>query len=165
MQTESIPNLLVLGLGNLLMNDDAAGLHAVYALQERYSNSDHFLILDGGTLGLDLLGYLEWADKLLILDAIDINAEPGAVALIEGDDIDTIFETKLSPHQMGLKDLLAAAELNDDRPGEITLLGIQAKSINMEMQLTPQVQVGLTKLVSEASLFIDDFFANCTAPQ
>ena len=65
-------NFLVLGLGNLLMNDDAAGLHAVYALQERYPNRENFQIIDGGTLGLDLLGYVAWADKLLLLDAIDI---------------------------------------------------------------------------------------------
>ena len=142
------------------MNDDAAGLHAVYALQERYPNSDHFLILDGGTLGLDLLGYIEWADKLLILDAVDINAEPGTVAVIAGDDIDTIFATKLSPHQMGLKDLLAAAELNGDKPGDITLLGIQAENINMEMKLSPHVQAGLVKFVSEASLLIDQFVSS-----
>ncbi|PLX99141.1 MAG: hydrogenase expression protein [Desulfuromonas sp.] len=146
-----MPNFLVLGLGNLLMNDDAAGLHAVYALRERFPEQANLQIVDGGTLGLDLLGYIDWADRLLILDAIDIDAPPGTVALIEGDDIDPVLERKVSPHQVGLKDLLAAAELIGDRPAEITLLGIQAGDINMAMELTPQVSQGMEKLVAEAA--------------
>lgn len=150
-------NFLVLGLGNLLMNDDAAGLRAVYALQEKYPDRENFQIVDGGTLGLDLLGHVAWADKLLLLDAIDIKVAPGTVALIEGDDIAPIVTGRISPHQVNLKDLLEAAELIGDRPAEVDLLGIQYASIAMEMTLSPAVEQGLAKLIDEAESRIRRF--------
>lgn len=148
-------NFLGLGLGNLLMNDDAAGLRVIYALQDLYPTRPDFQLIDGGTLGLDLLTYIEWADQLLLLDAIDIGAAPGTVALIEGEDIDGVLEAKVSPHQVGMSDLLAAAELIDDRPRQVTLLGIQFADINMEMTLSPAVEAGLPKMIAAARNIID----------
>jgi hydrogenase maturation protease len=148
-------NFLVLGLGNLLMNDDAAGLKAIYALRESYPERADLQLIDGGTLGLDLLTYVEWADKLLLIDAIDLGIEAGSVALLEGDAIDPVLETKVSPHQVGLSDLLAVTELMGNRPAEVTLLGIQYASIEMEMTLSPAVAAGLTKLTEEAGRLID----------
>ena len=152
-------NFLVLGLGNLLMNDDAAGLRAIYTLQERYPDRDNFQIVDGGTLGLDLLGHVAWADKLLLVDAININEDPGTVALIAGEDINPIFSQRVSPHQVGLKDLLEAAELIGDRPSDVELLGIQYDNINMEMTLSAPVERGLPKLIAAASERIDAFLS------
>ncbi|MBN1957807.1 MAG: HyaD/HybD family hydrogenase maturation endopeptidase [Desulfuromonadales bacterium] len=148
-------NFLGLGLGNLLMNDDAAGLRVIYALQDIYPTRPDFQLVDGGTLGLDLLTYIEWADKLLLLDAIDIGAAPGSVALIDGDDIDSVLEAKVSPHQVGMSDLLAAAELIDDRPRDVTLLGVQYASVNMEMTLSPEVEAALPKMIDAARQLID----------
>ncbi len=153
-------NFLVLGLGNLLMNDDAAGLRAVYTLQERYPDRENLQIVDGGTLGLDLLGHVAWADKLLLLDAININEAPGTVALIAGDDINPVLSQRISPHQMGLKDLLEAAELIGDRPPEVELLGIQYDNINMEMTLSEEVERGLPRLIAAASERIETFISN-----
>lgn len=153
-------NFLVLGLGNLLMNDDAAGLKTIYALREHYQERPGMQLLDGGTLGLDLLTYVEWADKLLLIDAIDLGIAPGSVVLLEGDDIDPVLESKVSPHQLGLGDLLAAAELMGNRPAEVTLLGIQYASINMEMTLSPAVAGGLAKLTAEAAQRIDNHLQN-----
>jgi len=149
--------LLVLGLGNLLMNDDGAGLHAVYSLQQTYRNSAGLRIMDGGTLGLDLLGDIAWADRLLLLDAVDMGVAPGTVVLIEGQDIDAVFAEKLSPHQMGVRDILAAAELIGDRPEQVSLLGIQADSIAMEMSLSDPVSLNLPRLTQEAARIIDRF--------
>ncbi|MFO7811965.1 MAG: hydrogenase maturation protease [Pelovirga sp.] len=153
-------NFLVLGLGNLLMNDDAAGLRAVYTLQERYPDRENLQIVDGGTLGLDLLGHVAWADKLLLLDAININEAPGTVALIAGDDINPVLSQRISPHQVGLKDLLEAAELIGDRPPEVELLGIQYDNINMEMTLSEEVERGLPRLIAAASERIETFISN-----
>lgn len=148
-------NFLGLGLGNLLMNDDAAGLRAIYALQDFYPTRPDFQLVDGGTLGLDLLTYVEWADTLLLLDAIDIGVAPGTVARIEGEDIDSVLEAKVSPHQVGMSDLLAAAELIDDQPRNVILLGIQFASINMEMTLSTEVEAGLPRMINAARQLID----------
>jgi hydrogenase maturation protease len=142
-------NLLVLGIGNLVMNDDAAGVLAAQELAEKYNHKwDNLLVLDGGTLGLDLLGYIEWADRLVLVDAVDMGLEPGTVMMLEGDDIDVAFENKLSAHQMGMKDMLLTAELIGNRPDEIVFYGIQSGTIQMDMELSEAVRKNMPKLIS-----------------
>jgi len=142
-------NILILGLGNLLMDDDSAGVVITQELKNEILEDEQLKIVEGGTLGLDLLNYIAWADKLIIVDAIDMGFEPGTVIRAEGADIDPIFESKLSPHQMGLKDILLAAELIDDRPEEIVLFGIQIGSIQMNMTLSDNVKKNMQKLKSK----------------
>lgn len=142
-------NVLVLGLGNILMDDDGAGVRIAQELAPVFSSKDEKLrIVDGGTLGLDLLPIIEWAEKLIIVDACDLEMDPGTVVRIEGEDIEPVFEKKLSPHQMGLKDLLITAELADSRPPHIVFFGIQTGSIEMNMTLTPPVAKNMQKLRS-----------------
>jgi len=151
-------NLLVLGIGNLVMNDDAAGVLVAQQLADKYNHKrDDLLVLDGGTLGLDLLGYIEWADKLVLVDAVDLDMEPGTVVKLEGDDIDTAFENKLSAHQMGMKDMLLTAELMDHRPEEIVFYGIQSGTIQMEMELSASVSKNMHKLTAHVEREITDF--------
>ncbi|MBZ4642634.1 MAG: hydrogenase maturation protease [Deferribacteraceae bacterium] len=142
-------NILILGLGNLLMDDDSAGVVITQELKNEILEDEQLKIVEGGTLGLDLLNYIAWADKLIIVDAIDMGFEPGTVIRAEGQDIDPIFESKLSPHQMGLKDILLAAELIGDRPEEIVLFGIQVESIQMNMTLSEKVKKNMQKLKSK----------------
>ncbi|KAA0258908.1 hydrogenase maturation protease [Deferribacter autotrophicus] len=149
--------ILVLGLGNLLMNDDAAGLKAVYRLKKIYEGKfqDKLKIMDGGTLGLDLLPYIEEATHLIIVDAVDLDLSPGTVIKIEGDDIDSVFENKLSPHQMGLKDILFAADIIGVKPEYVVMYGIQIGNVNMENQLSLEVMKSLDHLVKNVQLEIE----------
>lgn len=140
-------NLLVLGIGNLVMNDDAAGVLAAQELMEEFPEQENFRVMDGGTLGLDLLVYIEWADRLVIADAVDFGLEAGTVVRVDGNDIDAVFENRLSAHQMGMKDMLATAELMGVRPKEVLLYGIQTDSIEMDMTLTPKVAENMPKLI------------------
>ncbi|MEF3255470.1 MAG: HyaD/HybD family hydrogenase maturation endopeptidase [Deferribacterales bacterium] len=148
---------VVLGLGNLLMNDDGAGIIVVNNIKNLFNDSEHLKIIDGGTLGLDLLHYIEWADKLIIVDAVDVGLEPGTVVRIEGEDINTVFESKLSPHQMGLKDILLTAELIDCKPKDIVLFGIQTKDINMDMTLSKEVSDNISRLEKYVIEEIENF--------
>lgn len=148
--------ILVLGLGNILMNDDGAGVIVVRELKESLSENENLKVMDGGTLGLDLLGYIEWADKLIIVDAVDMGFKPGTVIRAEGEDINPIFESKLSPHQMGLRDILLAAELTGKMPAEIVLFGIQTESIQMEMTLSERILKNIEKLKEHVSKEISD---------
>jgi len=131
--------ILVLGIGNLLMNDDAAGVLVVQGVSKRFSFPDRVLFLDGGTLGLDILPYLEGVDRLLVIDAVETGSVPGTLVRLTGDDIPLALATKVSPHQMGLKDLLLVADLQGHSPREMVLWGVQPGSINMEMTLSPEV--------------------------
>lgn len=139
--------ILVLGIGNLIMSDDGVGIKVIHHLQERYRFPEEVELMDGGTLGLDILPYLENVDRLLIVDAMETGDVPGTLARITGDDIPIVMSTKLSPHQMGLKDLLAVATLLGHRPPEMVLFGIQPDVIDLGLDLSPPVSARFGNLV------------------
>lgn len=141
-------SVLVLGIGNLVMSDDAVGVLVAQKLQREYCFADNVEILDGGTLGLDLLPKLENISNLIIIDAVETGEVAGTCVRLSGRELPIALQTKLSPHQMGLKDLLAVSELMGHSPKEMVLIGIQPGSIEMEIGLTPEVEVQLDTLVS-----------------
>ncbi|WP_305045139.1 HyaD/HybD family hydrogenase maturation endopeptidase [Geoalkalibacter sp.] len=140
--------ILVLGLGNLLMSDDALGGRVIEHLQQAYVFDEGVALLDGGTLGLDLLPRLEGIARLLLVDAVDMRAKPGTIFRLEGEEVPRAFASKLSVHQMGLKDLLAVAELHGYLPGEILLWGVQPQSIEMCLEMTRPVREALPQVVT-----------------
>jgi len=141
-------SLLILGLGNALMSDDAFGGRVIEALQQRYTFPDGVTLLDGGTLGLDLLPHLEEVDRLLIVDALEMDAPPGSVFRLVGEEVPRAFASKLSVHQMGVQDLLAVCELRGHLPAELVVWGVQPGSIEMAMELTPAVAAALDEVVA-----------------
>jgi hydrogenase maturation protease len=144
-------SILVLGLGNSLMNDDAFGGEVVSLLQQRYSFPEGVRVVDGGTLGLDLLPFLEGVEQLLIVDAVAMGALPGTVFRLDGDEVPRAFAGKLSVHQMGLQDLLAVAELQGNLPPTLIFRGVQPGSIEMGMRMSPPVVAALDRVVSEVA--------------
>jgi len=132
-------SILVLGIGNLIMTDDGVGVRVAQRLMEGYRFPDGVTVMDGGTLGLDLLPHLEGVERLLMVDAVETGGPPGTVVRLAGEEIPVALQTKLSPHQMGLQDLLAVAELQGNRPAEMVLWGVQPESIELGMELAPAV--------------------------
>jgi len=132
------------------MGDDGSGVRAVQRLAAGYSFPPGVTLLDGGTLGLDLLPFLEGLDRLLIIDAVETGGPPGTIARLTGEMIPVAFETRLSPHQMGLRDLLAVSDLMGNRPPAMTLLGVQPETIEPGTDLSPPVESALNTLVEMA---------------
>jgi len=139
--------VLVLGLGNTIMTDDGFGVRVVEALSSRCRFQGEVRLLDGGTLGLDLLPHLEGVECLLIIDALEMHAVPGTVFRLEGDEVPRAFASKLSVHQMGVQDLLAVSELMGHLPRELVVWGVQPESIEMGTELTPTVAAVLEPVV------------------
>jgi len=141
-------SILVLGLGNTIMTDDGFGVKVVNALSSRYRFEGPVTFLDGGTLGLDLLPYLENIKQLLIIDALDMRAAPGTISRIEGEEVPRAFASKLSVHQMGLQDLLAVAELQGHVPQKLVVWGVQPESIEMGTELTAKVEAAVEPVMA-----------------
>ena len=141
------PRVLVLGIGNLVMSDDGVGVKVVQQLQREYRFPENVEIMDGGTLGLDLLPKLEGIDHLIVVDAVETGRKPGTCVRLAGEELPIALETKVSPHQMGLKDLLSVAQLLGHYPGAMVLIGVQPGSIEMDTELTPEVDAVLQVLV------------------
>lgn len=133
-------NIAVLGIGNVLLSDEGIGVHVVNKLKDEYEFPETVKLIDGGTMGLDLLPFLEGNDKVLIIDAVDFRKEPGTIDTITGDDIPRFLNSKLSVHQIGLPDMLFAARLMGSTPLEMCLVGIQPKSMEAGTALSEEIK-------------------------
>jgi hydrogenase maturation protease len=141
---------LILGVGNLLLSDEGVGLRVVERLAGIYELPPSVQILDGGTLGLDLLYYLEGITNLLIVDAVDMGKEPGTLLRLEGDEVPSFLSIKMSPHQIGIPDMLFAAKLKDLYPPNLVMWGVQPASLEVGLELSPVVAAQVDELVSKA---------------
>ncbi len=143
----SRPKILVMGVGSILMMDEGIGIRAVEELEKRYRFPENVEILDGGTSGIELLSYISGKDYLIIIDAIKSGKPPGTVLRVEGEDVPAQFLTRISPHQLGISDLLAAATLTDEIPKKLLLFGIEPKEIVMVIGLSDEVRASMAHLV------------------
>ena len=146
---------LVLGVGNVLLGDEGVGVRVAEELNARYRDSEEVEILDGGTAGIELLRYLEGRDILIIIDAMAGGHPPGSVYLVEGDDVPKRFMEKISPHQIGLSDLLAAAIISDTLPPRIIMYAVEPKNLATGIGLTPEVEEAAGRVVSLVAAHLD----------
>jgi hydrogenase maturation protease len=140
-------NLLVLGLGNVLCGDDGAGVAAVELLLRRYDVPPGASVLDGGTLGLSLLPWVEDARAAILVDAVRADGPPGSLVRLEGRDVSLAARERLSVHQIGVADLLGGALLVGRLPERLVLLGIVPESVELRYGRSPSVEAGLPALV------------------
>lgn len=140
--------LVVLGIGNMLLGDDGVGVHVLRALlaeQDAGLPPDTDLV-DGGTGGLSLLQIVRDTSALVLVDAVDVGAEPGSVHVLTGDDLYAGL-VRLSVHQLGASDLLSAARLIGGLPAQVVLVGVQPASLEPDVRLSPAVQAALPAAV------------------
>jgi hydrogenase maturation protease len=139
--------LLVLGLGNVLLEDDGVGAAAIALLVDRYDAPRGVEVLDGGTLGLSLLPYLDSADAVILVDAVRAEGQPGSLVRLAGDDVASAVATRLSPHQVGVADLLDGARWLGRYPRRVVLLGVVPESMDLAVGLSGSVRAALPSLV------------------
>jgi hydrogenase maturation protease len=139
---------VVLGVGNLLLTDDGVGIHAIRALEQIQDLPEGVELVDGGTAGLNLLCYLEGADRLIIIDAIQSSDPPGTIRRIAGAAVPAYMAMKISPHEITLPDLLASARLCDLYPGEVVVWGIKPESLDIGIELSPPLAAQFDTLVA-----------------
>ncbi len=140
-------NILVLGIGNVLLTDEGVGIRAIKELERRYSFSVDVELMDGGTAGIELLRHISGRTHLIIIDAMKCGKPPGTVLRVEGEDVPAAFRTRISPHQLGLSDLLAAAMLTDELPENLVLFGVEPASLEPSLELSEKVEASLEKLL------------------
>ena len=141
---------VVLGIGNTILTDEAAGVRAVEALEQGYKLPANVIAIDGGTSGMEMIEDLSNLDFLIVIDVVKTGAAPGTVVKIAGNEIPIFFRNKLSPHQIGLPDVLASLELLDAIPKEIVVLGVEPISLELGMEMTPTIAAKIPQLVEMA---------------
>lgn len=141
------PTVTIMGLGNILMMDEGVGVHTVNIFQKRYTVPDYVEIIDGGAAGLDLLPFIEGREKLLMIDAVNFDREPGYIDILENETIPAKFSTKTSLHHLGLLDILSIVKLSDTSPKDICLIGIQPKNMELGLDMTRDVCAKIDVLI------------------
>jgi hydrogenase maturation protease len=135
---------LVLGLGNVLLSDDGAGVRLLEQLRAELG-ADAANFIDGGTLSFSLLTYIESTDSMLAIDAADLDSAPGTTKLLEGEAMDRFLASsrRRTVHEVGLIDLLDMARLHECLPSRRALLCIQPYRIDWSETLSAPVAQSL----------------------
>ena len=130
------------------MGDDGLGLAALTRLREEWSVPPEVELVDGGTWGMNLLPIIEGAERVLLIDAINVGAMPGTEVVITRHRLPRYLATKISPHQVDLRDVLAVAELRGTLPEQTTAIGLQPADIELSNDLSDVLSRRLDDLVS-----------------
>jgi hydrogenase maturation protease len=145
--SDRIP-ILVLGLGNVLCGDDGVGVVALHRLRALYDLPAEVVALDGGTLGLALLPLVERADRVILIDAVRGDGPPGTPVRLTGDEVATAVYQRLSPHQIGVADLMTGAAMLGRYPSEVVIVGVVPETIDLGIGCSPAVAAQIPSLVA-----------------
>lgn len=150
------PPVLILGIGNLLWADEGFGVRCVEALSARYRFDDRVRLLDGGTQGIYLVNQLAGIEHLIIFDAIDYGLPPGTLKIVRDSEVPRFLGVKnMSLHQVGFQDVLAMAELLDQLPAHLLLIGVQPERLDdYGGSLTPAIKTMIEPALSEALVYL-----------
>lgn len=139
--------ILVMGIGNVLLGDEGAGVQVVHEL-EKMELPSHVSLLDGGTGGFHLLSWLQDFPRVILIDATLDNNPPGTIGVIH-PRFSNEFPRTLSSHDIGLKDLIESASLLGKLP-DITLITISvSQEQEMGMELSREVFAAVSKAVGK----------------
>jgi hydrogenase maturation protease len=153
---EERPNVLILGIGNLLWADEGFGVRAVEALNRAYAFPGNVTLMDGGTQGIYLIEHVRRADVLVVFDAIDYGLPSGTLKLVEDGEVPKFLGAKkMSLHQTGFQEVLAMADMLGDLPGHLFLVGVQPVELDdyggslrdaVKAQIEPAIEQALAYL-------------------
>jgi hydrogenase maturation protease len=141
--------VVVLGVGNIILTDEGVGVRVIDALERDYAMPEGVTVIDAGTSGMEMLEDLSHLDFLLVVDAIAANKPPGALVKLSGDEVPVFFRRNLSPHGIGLSDVLASLEFMEAEPKETVILGAQPVSMELSTELTPAIAALVPELVAQ----------------
>jgi hydrogenase maturation protease len=143
---KSAPRIVVLGIGNILLADEGVGVRALELVRESDEAGD-LILLDGGTLGIALLEFVEDADGLIVIDAARLDRKPGCVDCYRDEAMDGLLCSRLrTVHELGLKDLLDMARVSGTLPPRRALIAVEPAVIDWGMTLSPAVEDALVQV-------------------
>jgi hydrogenase maturation protease len=154
---EQNTQIVVLGLGNILLRDEGVGVRVIEELQRCYDFSPAVKLIDGGTAGFGLVTEIEGCKKLLVVDAVKAGNEPGTVYKFWRGDITVQIPQTLSVHDIGFFEALEHWKILGIEP-EVVFFGIEPEDMNSwGFDLTQCIQDKMPKLVA---LVIDQLQAD-----
>jgi hydrogenase maturation protease len=141
------PQITVLGVGNILFSDEGFGVRVIESLMGLYEFSDNVAIIDGGVLGMNLLGILAETDQLIVVDAVRNKSRAGTFIRLEGEEIPARIRAKNSLHQVDFLEALTLCQALDKVP-QTVILGVEPQDIDtLRDELTPLIQRAVEPMI------------------
>jgi hydrogenase maturation protease len=140
----------VLGVGNSILKDEGFGIKVIEEMEARREElgiPPYVELMDGATLGIDLLYYIEGRQKIVMLDIVNAGEPPGTIFRFTPEDIKTQVRTKVSMHQVTLFDVLTMADFSGRMPPEAVIIGIQPGEVEWGLELTPEVEAQIPRVI------------------
>ncbi len=142
------PMVGILGIGNILIRDEGFGVHCVQRLQELYQVPDNVEVLDGGTAGIMLAPFIESVDLLYVIDTVNGGGEPGSIHCFSDSDVRAgNIQGRMSPHQLGLLEILSLCQLRGEAPEQVELITVVPQDLSTGLGLSPVVEARIPEVI------------------
>ncbi|CUT04583.1 hydrogenase maturation protease [Candidatus Chrysopegis kryptomonas] len=152
--------IAVLGIGNPLLGDDGFGVEVVKKLSQTLGESPDVEIIDGGSLGIYLLPYLEDKTHLIVVDVINFGGKPGEIVKFKLEDIPAYISLKVSEHQITFHEVIALMNLLGIKPVENLVIGVQPKSNKWGDNISDEIRRAIDKVIDEVKKQIEIWRSN-----
>jgi hydrogenase maturation protease len=139
-------DILILGIGNILLKDEGVGVHVVRKLKEM-SLPENVEVLDGGTAGLDLADFIAGRKKLIVIDAVNAGEKPGTIYRLTEENLNIKFKAIMSFHEIDFLDALYMSIVMDEKPEEIVVIGIEPKDMSDGTELSPEIEERIPDII------------------
>lgn len=139
--------VLVLGLGNILLSDEGVGVRVVERLQQHYHLPTSVELLDGGTTGIGLMDEIANREQLIVIDAVNAGKPPGSIIQLRNQDLLSLSQRRMSPHQLALSDVIAMLAIDDMEPRNMTVLAIEPADLSTGIGLSEIIAAQVPNLV------------------
>lgn len=147
---EEATEITVLGIGNIVLRDEGFGVRVAEYLTAHYTFPDCVQVLDGGTLGMELLRFVAGTKRLLLLDAVRGDKAPGETYRLAGAEVEAHFQDKLSAHEIGVQDILTLLTLTGQGVPEVVVLGAEPVDMAAGMALSPALSALVPEMARRA---------------
>ena len=139
-------SIVVLGVGNILLTDEGLGVHVVEDLKANYTFTPQVTLIDGGTMGMELLTYMRGMKKILLIDAINGGKNPGTVYEFPHRELEQYFTDHISVHEVGMQDILRIRAIQENPLEDAIVIGVEPESLEIGFEPSAPVQAVLPEV-------------------
>ena len=139
-------SIVVLGVGNILLTDEGLGVHVVEDLKANYTFTPQISLIDGGTMGMELLTYMRGMKKILLIDAVNSGEAPGTIYEFPHRELEQYFTDHISVHEVGMQDILRIRAIQENPLEDAIVIGVEPESLDVGFEPSAPVQKALPEV-------------------
>lgn len=139
-------SIVVLGVGNILLTDEGLGVHVVEDLKANYTFTPQMSLIDGGTMGMELLTYMRGMKKILLIDAVNGGEAPGTIYEFPHRELEQYFTDHISVHEVGMQDILRIRAIQENPLEDAIVIGVEPESLDVGFEPSAPVQKALPEV-------------------